>query len=310
VHRNGVPTGRDRNRRRLPAALAALVLLVTGCGGGNSSERASQTAARVNRTEITVHQINHVLQQQRGLRPEQAETLAQQVLERLIDQELAVERANDLDLDRDPKVLMRLDAARRAILARAYLERVGEAASRPTADEVRRYFDEHPARFRDRRLYELKELAIEATPEQIPALRARLASTSDLGEYVRWLRASGYRFSSHEALRTADQLPPDSLRVVAALREGQAQFNAVSDGARILVVGRSTAQPMSLDQAASEIERILLGERQRQLVQVDIRALRAKATVEYVGRFAESAPPVAASAASGVGLELVNEAGK
>ena len=302
--------GRDGDRCGLPAVLAGLALLVAGCGDGNSSERASQTAARVNRTEITVHQINHVLQQQRGLRPEQTEALAQQVLERLIDQELAVERADDLDLDRDPKVLMQLDAARRAILARAYLERVGEAASRPTAAEVRQYFNEHPARFRDRRLYELKELAIEATPEQIPALSARLASTPDLGAYAQWLRASGYRFSSHEALRAADQLTPASLRVVAALREGQAQFSAVSNGARILMVAGSTAQPMTLEQAAPEIERILLSERRRQLVQVDIRALREKARVEYVGRFAESAPPVAASAASAVGLELVNEVGR
>lgn len=74
---------------RLPASpspasrLAALTLtlgLVVGlaaCGGG---DKASQAAARVNKSEITVHQINFVLQQQRGVAPEQADAASAQIL--------------------------------------------------------------------------------------------------------------------------------------------------------------------------------------------------------------------------------------
>ena len=191
-----------------------------------------------------MHQINHVLEQQRGLRSEQLDSVSGQVLERLIDQQLAVERAGELKIDRDPKVLTQLEAARSAIIARAYLERVGEAASKPTAEETRQYFDDNPALFRERRLFDLKELAVEATPHQVPALRARLGDKPNTDEYIEWLRGSGYMYSIHRAVRAPGQLPPTSLKAITALLDGQAQFNPVSNGVQILIRVGSTPQPL------------------------------------------------------------------
>ena len=51
------------------AGVAMTVVLIAGCGD-KKDKPATQTAARVNKEEITVHQINAVLQQQRGLKPE------------------------------------------------------------------------------------------------------------------------------------------------------------------------------------------------------------------------------------------------
>ncbi|HLL11009.1 MAG TPA: EpsD family peptidyl-prolyl cis-trans isomerase, partial [Rubrivivax sp.] len=134
-------------RAGLVLALAASAALLVGCGD-KKDKAASQTAAKVNKDEITVHQINFVLQQQRNLRPEQADAASRQVLERLIDQQLALQKGEDLKVDRDPRVVQQLEAARREILARAYLEKVGEAASRPTPEEIRKYYEEKPALFR------------------------------------------------------------------------------------------------------------------------------------------------------------------
>ena len=53
-------------------ALVTSAALLSACGG-NKEKPATQAAAKVNREEITVHQINAVLQQQRGVTPEQAE---------------------------------------------------------------------------------------------------------------------------------------------------------------------------------------------------------------------------------------------
>ena len=73
---------RGVNRMSLVALMAAVALL-GGCGD-KKEKGASQTAAKVNKAEVTVHQINFVLQQQRGLRPEQADAAGKQILERLM----------------------------------------------------------------------------------------------------------------------------------------------------------------------------------------------------------------------------------
>ena len=95
----------------LPVVLAAA--LATGCGDKESSEgKATQSAARVNDAEITVHQINQILERQQGLRPEQADAASRNILEGLIDQQLAVAKAEEQKLDRDPQIMQLLEATR------------------------------------------------------------------------------------------------------------------------------------------------------------------------------------------------------
>ena len=86
------------------ASLAIAAAALAACGGSRPEGQASQTAAKVNKEEITVHQINFVLGQQRAVPPELAASASRQVLERLIDQELAMQKAGDQKLDRDPRV--------------------------------------------------------------------------------------------------------------------------------------------------------------------------------------------------------------
>ena len=166
---------------RLPLMATAIVivsLLLASCGGQDKA--ASQTAARVNKEEITVQQLNFVLQQQRSLRPEQAEAASRQILDRLIDQELAVQKAGENKLDRDPRVIQMLEAARREVLARAWIDKVGDAAAKPTPEEIKKYYDEKPALFKDRRIYSIQEIAIEAKPDQLPELREKLAGANNI----------------------------------------------------------------------------------------------------------------------------------
>ena len=103
------------NRRGRWWLLLATTVLLAGptllaACGEKRDPGASQSAARVNKDEITVHEINFVLQQQRNLRPEQADAAAKQILERLIDQQLALQKAEEGKLDRDPRVVQQLEA--------------------------------------------------------------------------------------------------------------------------------------------------------------------------------------------------------
>ncbi len=287
------PSQRPRGVRML--AVLASAALMAACGGGDKG--ASQTAARVNKDEVTVHQINFVLQQQRGLKPEQADAAGRQVLERLIDQQLALQKADDLKLDRDPRVVQQLEAARREILARAYAEKVGEAAPKPTPEEIRKYYDEKPALFRERRVYSIQEIAIEATPAQVPELREQLAASKNINEFVEYLKTKELRFTGNQAVRAAEQLPLNSLDTFARMKDGQALIVPTATGAQVIVLAGSRSQPVAEEQARPLIEQYLLNERKRKLVEDDVKALRAAAKLEYVGKFAEPAASAPASAA-------------
>jgi EpsD family peptidyl-prolyl cis-trans isomerase len=280
-----------------PLALMVAVALLAGCGD-KKDKGASQTAAKVNKDELTVHQINYVLQQQRGLKPEQADAASRQILERLIDQQLAVQRADDLKLDRDPRVVQQMEAARREILARSYVEKVSDAAAKPTPEEIKKYYDDKPALFKERRIYSIQEIGIEARPEQQAELRDKLAASKNIGEFVEFLKANGYKFTGNQAVRAAEQLPLSSLDSFAKMKDGQAAIVPAANGVQVVVLAGSRSQPATEEQSRPAIEQFLLNERKRKLVEDDSKALRAAAKIEYVGKFAEAAASAPAAAAA------------
>lgn len=295
---------------RAATVASAAVLVLAGCGD-KKDKPATQTAARVNKEEITVHQINFLLQQQRGLRPEQTETASKQMLERLVDQELALQKAGDLKLDRDPPVVQQLEAARRDIISRAYFEKVGAGASKPSTEEVKKYYDDNPALFSQRRVYQLQELLVEVAPDRVATLRAKLQEAKNVGEFVEYLRKNEYKFSANQAVRAAEQLPLATVGTFAQLKDGQAILSQTPTGAQVIVLVASRSQPVDEERAKPAIEQFLVNERKRKIIADDLKALRSAAKVQYMGKFAEgaaSAPDagaptaadVAASAAKGL----------
>lgn len=273
----------------LTLSLAATLVLLAGCGERKTAQSESAAAAKVNKQEIKLDQISFLLQRQPGLKPEQVDAASKRILDRLIDQELAMQKAQELKLDLAPGVVQQIEAARREIVARAYVEHVGESAAKPTAQEVQKYYDDKPALFRERRIYSLQELAIEAKPDQIEVLRSKLAAAKNIAEFVDYLKAGDFRFSGNQVVRSAEQLPLASLDTIAKLKDGQSLFNASATGAQVLVMAGSRSQPISLEQAKLPIENFLLNERKRRVVDEEIKSLRSKAKIEYVGKFAAAA---------------------
>lgn len=289
----------------LVAALVALTLLA-GCGD-RKDKPPTQTAAKVNKEELTVHQINAVLSQQRGLSAEQGEEAGRRILERLIDRELAVQKAAELRLDRDPGVVQAIEATRRDIVARAYADKIAEGAARPSPAEIKKYYDDHPALFRERRVYQLQEFFVQASSAQVDALRERLRSGGKSPvDVAQLLKAESLKFASKQVVRPAEQVPLDRLGQLAALKDGQFLLMPVQGGAQVVFVLASRAQVIDEASAAPAIEQFLVNDQKRKLVAQDLKALRAVATIEYVGKYAgatlpsddASGPSVADAAAS------------
>jgi len=307
----------------LPVVLAAA--LAAGCGDKGSSEgKATQSAARVDGTEITVHQINQILERQPGLRPEQSDAASRTILESLIDQQLAVAKAEEQKLDRDPQVMQMLEAARRGILARAYVERAAASgAGTPSADDIRKYFDEKPALFSQRKVYAMQEFTVPATPEQSKNIIEVLKKARTPAEYAETIKAAGLKFSTQQVTQAAEGLPLAIVDQLAKVGDGESLFITAKDGFKAILVVASRPQPVTFEQAKPAIEQFLTADRRRQFAQKEIKAMRDAAKIEYLGKFAEkpasgaavgssvaSAPsvaPAASEAASGVDADALSK---
>ena len=287
----------------LPIVMAAFL---AACGDKSESggeAKATQAAARVNGDEITVHQINQILQRQQGITPEQTDAASQRILEGLIDQQLAVAKAEEQKLDRDPQIVQALDAARRNILARAYLERTANAvAATPTPEEIRKYYDEKPALFSQRKIYALQEFTVAAKPEEYQPLVKALQATKSPQEFAEVMKASGVKFTANQVTQAAENLPMALIDQLAKVADGQALYVTAQDGFKAVLVVASREQPVNFEQAKPVIEQYLLTERRREAAQKEVKTLREAAKIEYLGKFADKAP----AAASGASVPAAN----
>lgn len=277
------------------AAFGSSVAL-TGCGDADSKVPASQVAAKVNGAEISVHQINSLLTKASGVTNENAPQARKEILDRLVNQQLAVEQAMAKKLDRNPDTLLNIEAARREILARAYLEQVTAANPKPTDEDVKRYFDEHPQLFSQRRIYGLQELSIPKNAGSLDGLRQLISNGKSMDEIVNWLKENKIPARASQGNRPAEQLPLDLLPKIAALKDGQ--MATLESPQALMIMRLATSQSAPIDEATAKprIQQFLLNERNNKTVADEMKKLKEAAKIEYVGDFAKATEPAAAPA--------------
>lgn len=292
----------SRSFRPMPRALliAAGALLLAACGGGHSGGDA-QVAVKVNKGEISVHQVQAVLQRQpRQVANDRSETASARVLEVLIDQELAAQAARDQGLDNDPRVVQSTEAARRELLALAYQERLAEKATGPSSDEIDRYYDAQPALFSQRKLYLLQETTVDpsAPAERVRVVAERAQSADEL---TSGLRDANIRHATRSLAQAAEDIPLGLLEPLARLETGRSTLVGTPGAPRIYTVLHSFKAPVDRRTATNAIGTYLTNERRQQLIAQAMKQLRQDAKIEYRGNFAKgqaSAPGAPASAAS------------
>jgi len=261
------------------AALACAALLLAACTGHKKD--ATQSAARVDGTEITVHQINFRLQRERGLRPEQQDAASRKILEQLIDEQLLVEKAEKTKADQEPGAQQAFDAARREVLARAYVEQAVQAVPAPTETAMRAYFDANDALFEHRRVYVLQEYLARVPEDKIPALRALVESGHPPAEIEAWFKAQNAPFRAQESTHPAEQIPLNSLKSLAAVQDGHGLLVSAGDQVHVTYVTSSTQAPVGFDKAKPAIGQFLTADARRKATEGNLAALRSAAKIDY-----------------------------
>jgi EpsD family peptidyl-prolyl cis-trans isomerase len=243
--------------------------VIAGCGVSEGGTPAT-LAARVNAETITVQELEAA--RKRG-----------DTLERLIEQRLARQHAIERGLDRTPQILQAMEAAKTDILARAYRQLVAEALPRPTPEEIRRYYAEHPELFGQRRIYSLDEVVLAHGRELAAVLRERAAKGEPLEAIARWLESLEARFTASRAVRAAEQLPRELLLRLQAMKEGEIHADDTADGG-VVLLRLAAARLAPLDEAAAAplIEKFLLARRSNEALALEMKRLRREARIEYL----------------------------
>jgi EpsD family peptidyl-prolyl cis-trans isomerase len=264
------------------------VALLSACGEKKDGG-ASQVAAKVNGHELTVHQLNFRLQQDRNLKPEQLDGASSRLLETLIDQELVVQKSEQQKLDRDPRVVQALDAARREVLARAYVEQLGQSVPAPLDEAIRRYYDSNPQLFAQRRVYSLVEVVAEPNAAQKAEMVQSVKAGKSAETVVAWLQAQGIKHASKAVVLPAESIPLTQIGLIASVPEGQGSMTSTEPVARSIFVKATRLEPVTFEQAKPAITQFLQNDARRKVIEANVQALRTAAKIEYEGKFAERA---------------------
>lgn len=274
--------------RHLAVALTTLgILVLAGCG--DEKKIATQVAAKVNKEEISVHQINNVLGRAGNLPPEQMKVASRQVLDRLVDQELLVQKATEKKLDREPKTMQAIETARRDILARAYMESAAAALAKPTPVEVSEFYAKRPELFSERRVYNLQEMTVGGKPDELlPKLQEQLGKAKSLAEIAAWLKSQNIPFGGNATTKAAEQLPLELLPRFHQMKDGQIGVVPSKDGVLIVQLMASRAAPLDQKAATPFIEQFLMNQKKIEASNRELKQLREQAKIEYLGDFAKT----------------------
>jgi EpsD family peptidyl-prolyl cis-trans isomerase len=292
-----------RSALKLSLTLACVAALLTACG--KKSEDTSATVATVNGEKITQAQLDFAAKQIAAARPGASAPESAQVLQSLVEQRLAVQKAEKDKLDRNPGVLQALEAARKDALARYYVEQLTAKVPKPTADEIKQYYDGHPANFGQRNAYVIQKVDARVAADQAGPLAASAQAAGGAAAVVDLLKAKASAVSVTQSVQPAESLGP-LLPKISTMTAGQTIAIPQPQGLTALTLVEIKPQPVTLAQAQPVIEQTLWNQRKREALQAETKDLRAKARVDYLGKFA--AGTASAPAASTAALDAASAA--
>lgn len=292
------------------AGLTLLSLLMTAsvlAGCGDKEKASTQVAAKINSEEITVTQLNTALANVPVTPGKTADEAKKEVLDNLIVQKLADQQAMKMKLDRNPAVMQAIESAKNTILARAYMDPIIAGISKPTAEDVHKFYVEHPELFSARHVYTIKELEAEAKPNLAATLREMAGKGESMDAIAAWLKSNNIASAIQTGVKSAEQLPLEMLPRFEKLATGQLMVIEMSKSVSVLQVVNAKVEPVQENVATATIQEYLVNSRKKEALENEIKSLKATAKIEYLGEFepgakasAEAAKPaVVAAEASG-----------
>lgn len=272
------------HRRCFLAAVAALSL--TACEQPATTTMGS-IAATVGSDTISEVELGRAVARLGKLDAAESAQARDRVLEALIDQHLVSHAAKKARLDQAPEIVLAMQQAQRQVLVEAYMERLFKDMAQPADMEIQDYYARHPELFAQRKVYRVQELELQLAPARIAEVEAELKQSRTLAEFAGWLRTQEIDGKTGVAVKPAEQIPAPMLAQLSNMKDGQVVVMPMGENrVNVLQLQGSQTQPVTLEQARTAIERVVLGEKRKALLEAEIGKLRASEKVAYVSGFA------------------------
>lgn len=265
-------------RRKTIVAILAATTILSGCGDDNSPKDTSQVLAKVNGKEITILQLNQLLASQ----PKVDDNVKKQLLDKLIDQELLVQKAQELNLDRDPSVVANIEYAKRQILAQAAGNKLMGQNSEPTNTEIHTYYTQNPNMFSNRDLFDLDLFVIPATEaDKINSDEIKNSTSSVITAQV--LDKLGIKYKQNHAKRYSEQLPVAVTGQLMQLKDGDI-IRTKGENNEIVLMQLNSKLPLPVNEADAEqtIRQILVNKNIQEKMQEKLNVIRSNAKIEII----------------------------
>lgn len=238
---------------------AALLSGVVAAGlllGGCHKEPKGQILAIVNGEEISMQELNAELQ---GARiPDNADRnrIRKEVLQRLIDRKLIVQKAREQGLDKTPEFVAQQRRLEENLLVSLLGQKIAATVPMPDDRDITQYIADNPSQFsgRQRLLLDQIQFAAPKDPKQLLMLR----DAHSLDDVAAGVQKLGLAMSRGKGVIDTGRLDPQMVKIIDQLPAGE-PFVLPSNGQYVasVIVGRdSTPTPGNVARlAAAEVVR-------------------------------------------------------
>jgi EpsD family peptidyl-prolyl cis-trans isomerase len=260
-------------------------------------EDTDQVAAVVNDSEISVHQVKAYLVRNPGLTT-LGDAAGRRALDALIEQEMAAQAARRLNLDKAPAVIQAMELAKREVLARAYQDELAAKADQPDSEAIRKYYDDHPELFSNRKQYTLTQTVVKGDASALAGLKDKVEHTVSFDALRQLLASQPVQFSSQTGTQWAEDLSMDLLPKLLFLKDGQSLVLPQPSGMAVLTVIKAEPKPLSRNTATETIKTVLITSARRAQVKAGMDEVHGQSKVDRKGVFAKEeaeAPTLPAS---------------
>jgi EpsD family peptidyl-prolyl cis-trans isomerase len=269
--------------RCCPLLLFSLVPAMSLAGCAGSSQPAEQVVAQGKDFELTIHEYDQALRQSPAVTAEAVQPMRKAILEALIDEKLLADRAMSADLDKTSSVAQELQAAKRAILAKAFVQQLTGGTYKPSEQELRQYYKDHPLQFAGRKRFVVSEVVLKS---DLPNIRDYLAAFEKSG--LEGLSAFGdaqgsrSRPSLIKVVRFSDDIVGPATANVPRLAVGSQVVYQTVGQVHLGSIEELSEDPLPYEQARPAMTAGLLQERNSKLVKAAIKKERDDREVAIV----------------------------